>query len=168
LFVIELEHYKDERGFFVECYNKKSFEENGLKYNFVQDNHSRSKYGVLRGLHFQRGKGQAKLLRCLKGSIFDVAVDLRRDSTTFGQWFGVELSEDNFKMLMIPGEFAHGFVTLSDEIDLLYKCDDFYNKEMESGIMWDDRDINIDWPIPDEDIIVSDRDKTNLAFRDFI
>ncbi len=145
LYIIEPTVFGDNRGFFLESYNKKEFEEIGIADEFVQDNHSKSKKGVLRGLHFQTKHSQGKLVRVIKGSVFDVAVDLRKGSKTFGKWFGVELSAENKKMFFIPENFAHGFLTLEDETEFMYKCTDFYHPEYDSGIMWNDKDINIEW-----------------------
>lgn len=162
LFIIEPTVYEDERGFFVESYNEDEFYDLGLYYNFVQDNHSKSKKGVLRGLHFQRQFPQAKLVRVTKGMVFDVAVDLREGSPTFGQYQSVILSDQNKQMFMIPAGFAHGFLVLSDEAEFQYKCDEFYHPEDEEGIIWNDPTINIMWPtavIPEEEIILSEKDK---------
>ena len=145
----------------METYSKKDFEEIGLKYDFVQDNQSKSKRGVLRGLHFQKKNTQAKLVRCIKGEVFDVAVDLRTSSETYGKWEGVILSEENKKMFMIPRGFAHGFLVLSDEAEFTYKCDDIYNHEAEGGLAWNDKDINIEWPLGDmkvNELLTSDKD----------
>lgn len=146
VYIIEPKVFGDIRGYFMETYNKKEFDKAGLKYNFVQDNQSKSHKGVLRGLHFQTKHPQAKLVRVVSGEVFDVAVDLRKDSKTYGKWVGVILSEDNKKMFMIPRGFAHGFVVLSDSAEFTYKCDDFYHPEDDGGIMWNDPDINIKWP----------------------
>ncbi|MBW9220547.1 dTDP-4-dehydrorhamnose 3,5-epimerase [Methanothermococcus sp. SCGC AD-155-N22] len=150
--------FGDERGFFMETYKKSDFEKAGIKGEFLQDNHSRSRYGVLRGLHFQREPyAQAKIVRCIRGVIYDVAVDLRRDSPTFGKYVGVILSEHNKYMLYIPRGFAHGFLVLSDVAEVLYKVDNEYAPEYEGGIIWNDEDISIGWPI--DDPILSERDK---------
>ena len=141
--------------------SKKDFEEIGLNYDFVQDNQSKSKKGVLRGLHFQKENTQAKLVRCIKGEVFDVAVDLRPGSKTYGKWEGVILTEENKKMFMIPRGFAHGFLVLSDEAEFTYKCDDIYNHEAEGGLKFDDPDVGIEWPMGDlkkEDLITSEKD----------
>ena len=135
LYIIEPTVFGDNRGFFLETYNKKEFEEIGITDEFVQDNHSKSKKGVLRGLHFQTQHSQGKLVRAIKGSVYDVAVDLRKDSKTFGKWFGVELNAENKKMLYIPENFAHGFLTLEDETEFMYKCTNFYHPEYDSGII---------------------------------
>ncbi len=151
--------FNDERGFFLEGYKKSEFEKNGINVEFNQDNHSKSTKGVLRGLHYQLPpKGQAKLVRCIRGKIFDVAIDIRRNSSTFGKWVGEILSEDNKNMLFIPEGFAHGFIVLSDEAELLYKASNEYSKEHDRGILWNDPDINIDWGI-NYTPILSEKDK---------
>ena len=145
----------------METYSDKEFAEIGLNYNFVQDNQSKSRKGVLRGLHFQKENTQAKLVRCIKGEVFDVAVDLRPGSKTYGKWEGVVLSEENKKMFMIPRGFAHGFLVLSDEAEFTYKCDDIYNPKAEGGLAWNDKDVNIDWPLGDmkvEELLTSEKD----------
>lgn len=157
VFIIEPQLIGDSRGYFMETYNKKIFEENGLTYNFVQDNQSKSRKGVLRGLHFQKKYPQAKLVRVLEGEVFDVAVDLRKNSPTYGKYISVILSATNKKMLMIPRGFAHGFLVLSDIAVFSYKCDDFYHPEDEGGIIWDDKDLNIEWPLAD--VVLSEKDK---------
>lgn len=150
--------FTDERGFFLEVYKYSDFSEAGIKEYFVQDNQSRSIKGVLRGLHFQKNpKAQGKLVRCLKGKIFDVAVDIRKNSPTYGKWIGIELSEENNYMLYIPPAFAHGFVVLSDVADVLYKCTEEYSPENDRGIIWNDPMINIKWPA--KDLILSEKDK---------
>ncbi len=161
VYVIEPTVYGDNRGYFMETYSDAEFKEIGLNYNFVQDNQSKSRKGVLRGLHFQKENTQAKLVRCIKGEVFDVAVDLRPGSETYGKWEGVVLSEENKKMFMIPRGFAHGFLVLSDEAEFTYKCDDIYNPNAEGGLAWDDKDVNIDWPLGDmkiEDLLTSEKD----------
>ncbi len=159
LVIIEPSVFADDRGFFLESYNKKVFSENGIDVEFVQDNHSRSSKGVLRGLHFQKPPfAQDKLVRVTKGEVFDVAVDIRPDSPTFGRWSGTILSEDNKKMFFIPQGFAHGFLVLSDVADFQYKCSNFYSKESEGGVLWNDPQIGIDWPLK-ENLILSDKDK---------
>ena len=147
VYIIEPTVFGDSRGYFMETYSKKDFEEIGLYYDFVQDNQSKSKKGVLRGLHFQKENTQSKLVRVIKGEVFDVAVDLRPNSNTYGKWEGVILSEENKKMFMIPRGFAHGFLVLSDEAEFTYKCDDMYNGEAEGGLKWDDPDVGINWPL---------------------
>ena len=146
VYIIEPRAFGDFRGYFMETYNKADFDKAGLVYDFVQDNQSKSHMGVLRGLHFQTNHPQAKLVRVISGEVFDVAVDLRKGSKTYGKWTGVILSEENRKMFMIPRGFAHGFVVLSDTAEFTYKCDDFYHPEDEGGIMYDDPLINIEWP----------------------
>ena len=162
VFIIEPTVFGDNRGYFIETYSKKEFEEIGLNYDFIQDNQSKSKKGVLRGLHFQKVNPQAKLVRCIKGKVFDVAVDLRKGSKTYGKWEGVILSEENKKMFMIPRGFAHGFLVLSDEAEFVYKCDDIYNPTSEGGLAWNDKDVAIDWPLKDikeEELVMSEKDK---------
>lgn len=151
--------FSDERGFFLESYSKKTFAEHGIEAEFVQDNHSMSvSKGVLRGLHFQNPPhAQAKLVRATKGSVFDVIVDLRKDSETFGKWQGFELSDKNFLMLFVPRGFAHGFCTLEDNTEFQYKCDNLYEPSAEGGIIWNDPDLKIAWPV--EDPILSEKDK---------
>ncbi len=155
--------FGDARGYFVETYNQNDMEAEGLNYTFVQDNQSASKKGVLRGLHFQYEFPQDKLVRVIKGEVFDVAVDLREGSETFGKWFGVRLSEENKKQFLIPKNFAHGFIVLSDYAEFCYKCTDFYHPNDEGGLLWSDPDIGIDWPLPEgmtkDDLILSDKDK---------
>ena len=165
--IIEPTVFGDNRGYFMETYSKKDFEEIGIKEEFVQDNQSKSKKGVLRGLHFQIENTQGKIVRVIKGNVFDIAVDLRRNSKTFGKWVGIELSEDNKKMLYIPPYFAHGFLVLSDEAEFTYKCTDIYNHSAESGIMYNDSDIKIEWPKVDCDIITSEKDGKWQTFEQF-
>ncbi|MCX7845814.1 MAG: dTDP-4-dehydrorhamnose 3,5-epimerase [Dictyoglomaceae bacterium] len=160
MIIIEPTVYRDERGFFMETYNLKEFKELGLNVDFVQDNHSRSKKGVLRGLHFQRKYPQGKLIRVIRGRIFDVAVDIRKESATFGKWYGIELSEENKLMFYIPEGFAHGFLVLSEEAEVLYKTTEYYHPEDEGGIIWNDPDIGINWPLEEiDEIILSEKDK---------
>lgn len=169
LFVIEPQVFKDNRGYFFESYNQKKFAELGLNYNFVQDNQSFSSYGVIRGLHYQLNPmAQAKLVRVISGKVLDVAVDLRKDSPTFGKHFSVELSDQNFLQFLIPRGFAHGFSVLSKTAIFFYKCDNFYSKESEAGILYNDPSLNIDWKIPQDKAIVSDKDKKNPHFEDAI
>lgn len=158
--IIEPKIFKDERGFFFESFNASKFRElTGLITDFVQDNQSFSKKGVVRAIHYQIGDcAQAKLVRVLKGKVLDIAVDLRKESQTFGQYVAVELSEENKKQLFIPRGFGHGFVTLSDTAEFFYKCDNYYNKEAEGGIIYNDPDINIDWQIKTDEIILSEKD----------
>ena len=167
LYVIEPTVHGDKRGYFMETYNQNDMHEAGLDMVFVQDNQSMSAKGVLRGLHFQKQYPQGKLVRVIKGEVFDVGVDLRGDSPTYGKWFGAVLSEDNKKQLYIPPKFAHGFVVLSDEAEFQYKCTEFYHGEDESGIKWDDEDIGIDWPLDGiDEIILSDKDKEWKSFKE--
>ena len=156
--IIEPKKYGDNRGYFMETYKKTDFDEAGLVYNFVQDNQSKSKRGVLRGLHFQKRYPQAKLVRCIEGEVFDVCVDLRKGSSTYGKWVGVILSAEKGNQFMIPRGFAHGFVVLSETATFCYKCDDYYHPEDEEGIIWNDLEIGIKWPIC-EGIVLSEKDK---------
>lgn len=159
LCVIEPTVYRDQRGYFVETYNYKDFKEAGLAMQFVQDNQSMSIKGVLRGLHYQKQYPQGKLVRCIRGRVFDVAVDLRTSSKTYGQWFGVELSDENKKQFYIPEGFAHGFLVLSEEAEFAYKCTDFYHSGDEGGLAWNDPEIGIEWPIEDGmQLIISEKD----------
>lgn len=158
LYVIEPTVHQDERGYFVETYNQRDFEEAGLYYTFVQDNQSMSVKGVLRGLHFQKEFPQAKLVRVIRGIVFDVAVDIRKNSPTYGKWYGVELSEDNKKQFLISEGFAHGFVVLSDVAEFCYKVTDFYHPGDEGGIAYNDPDIGIEWPVTDN-LIMSQKDQ---------
>lgn len=150
LIMIEPKVFKDERGYFMETYNVRDLKNAGLYASFVQDNQSKSTKGVLRGLHFQKRRPQGKLVRVVSGTVFDVAVDLRAGSKSFKKWFGLILSSDNMKQLYIPPGFAHGFLVLSDEAEVVYKCTDYYDPEDEDGIIWNDPDIGIDWPINDQ------------------
>ena len=158
VYIIDVKTYGDHRGYFMETYKEEDFNAAGLDYRFVQDNQSSSRKGVLRGLHFQKTFPQAKLVRVLKGEVFDVAVDLRRGSETYGQWVGVLLSDENHRQFMIPRGFAHGFVVVSNHAEFAYKCDEKYHPEDEGGILWNDLDINIKWPEVGE-IILSDKDR---------
>lgn len=160
VYIIETKVYGDNRGYFMETYKKSDFDEAGLKYNFVQDNQSSSRKGVLRGLHFQKTFPQAKLVRVLSGEVFDVAVDLRKDSETYGKWVGVLLSAENKKQFMIPRGFAHGFLVISDYAEFAYKCDEVYHPEDEGGLIWNDPDVAVEWP-DIGDIILSDKDRNN-------
>lgn len=146
LYIIEPKVHGDSRGYFMETYSRRDMEEAGLNMEFVQDNQSMSAKGVLRGLHFQKQYPQGKLVRVIKGSVFDVAVDLRSDSPTYGQWYGVELTEENKKQFYIPEGFAHGFLVLSDTAEFCYKCTDFYHPNDEGGLAWNDPAIGIQWP----------------------
>ncbi|MBR6451846.1 MAG: dTDP-4-dehydrorhamnose 3,5-epimerase [Lachnospiraceae bacterium] len=158
--VIKPQVFGDERGYFMETYNQQDFAEAGMGQTFVQDNQSASKKGVLRGLHFQIHYPQDKLVRVIRGEVFDVAVDLRKGSPTYGQWYGERLSEENKKMFFIPKNFAHGFLVLSDYAEFSYKCTDFYHPNDEGGIIWNDPDIGIDWPIEEGmEMIFSEKDK---------
>ncbi len=165
VYIIEPTVFNDHRGYFMETYNYKDFRDNGIDVNFVQDNQSKSAKGVLRGLHFQKKYPQSKLVRVVKGEIFDVAVDLRKESKTYGQWVGVVLSEQNKKQLFIPKGFAHGFLVLSDSAEVVYKCDDFYRPDDEGGLLWNDVTIGIEWPRV-EGITLSEKDRSNLKFED--
>ena len=156
--IVTPKKYGDDRGYFMETYKDQVFREAGLDYHFVQDNQSRSKRGVLRGLHFQRQFPQAKLVRVIEGEVFDVCVDLRKGSSTYGKWEGVLLSAERGNQLMIPRGFAHGFVVLSQTATFCYKCDEVYHPEDEGGIRWDDPDIGIDWPLT-EGILLSEKDQ---------
>ena len=166
LVVIEPKVFGDERGYFYEAYNKNTFHELGLDYDFVQDNQSFSKKGVLRGLHFQKNYPQAKLVRVIEGEVFDVAVDLRKGSPTYGKWYGVVLSGENKKMYMIPRGFAHGFLVLSDTAIFSYKCDDFYHPNDEGGIIYNDPTIGVEWPKIDCDIVLSEKDKLHPTLKE--
>lgn len=159
-YILQNDLYEDERGHFFESFNKKSFYDlTGIEIDFVQDNQSSSKYGVLRGLHFQKGKfSQAKLIRVLEGEVLDVVVDLRSNSETYGKSFSVILNSHSNKQLFIPRGFAHGFIVLSKQATFFYKCDNYYNKESESGIIYNDKTLNIDWKIPKEQIKISEKD----------
>lgn len=166
VYVVEPAVFHDHRGFFLESYSQRVFEEAGLHYNFVQDNHSSSTVkGTLRGIHFQRGdKAQAKLVRCTKGAVLDVAVDLRPDSPTYKKWVAEELSEENKRQLLIPRGFGHGFVTLTDEVEFLYKADNYYAPEADGGIRWNDPEIGVDWGI--ENPILSQKDMMAPLLKD--
>lgn len=159
LYMIEPQVFGDNRGWFMESWSQKKMEEVGLFYNFVQDSHSFSeKKGTLRGLHFQKGSSsQAKLVRCVKGAVFDVAVDLRKNSKTYKKWVGCILSEENKKQFLIPRGFAHGFLTLTDNVEFVYKADNYYDPQADRNIIWNDEEINIDWGI--ENPILSEKDK---------
>jgi len=170
-YIIEPTIFEDDRGYFFEKFNEKKFEElTGMNGHFVQDNISKSSYGVLRGLHLQKGdNAQAKLVSCLEGRVLDVAVDLRQDSPTFGKWFSLELTAENRLQLYIPRGFGHGFSVLSKSAVFSYKCDNFYHKESEGGVLWNDTDLNVDWQLPAKDIILSEKDKTlpPFSFKNF-
>ncbi len=172
LHVIEPTVYGDNRGYFMESYNYNDFAAEGIDCQFVQDNQSASKKGVLRGLHFQIQYPQDKLVRVIKGEVYDVAVDLREGSDTFGKWYGVLLSEENKKQFFIPKDFAHGFLVLSDYAEFCYKVTDFYHPNDEGGLMWNDPDLGVEWPMPEgmgpEDLILSDKDKVNSSYQEFL
>ena len=166
--VIEPKVFGDKRGFFLETFRQDILQQAGINVPFVQDNHSRSSQGVLRGLHYQLTQTQGKLVRVTSGSVFDVAVDVRHGSPTFGQWFGTQLDEESMRMMYVPPGYAHGFVVLSETADFLYKCTDYYHPESEQGIAWDDPDIGIEWPIIglSSQIALSEKDKKNVRLKD--
>jgi len=168
VYEIILNPHLDERGFFMRVYDDKLFKEHGINNKWVQENHSFSKNkGIIRGLHFQFPPyAETKLIRCIKGSIMDVFVDLRKNSPTFGKWGSIILSEENKKMILIPRGFAHGFCTLTEKSEVLYKVDNYYAPEYEGGIIWNDPDLNINWPV--EHPILSEKDKKNLSFKEFV
>lgn len=167
--IIEPKIFRDSRGYFFESFSQREFEEKVCKINFVQDNESMSSYGVMRGLHFQRPPfTQAKLVRCVKGAVLDVAVDIRKDSPTYGQHITVELSEDNHYQMFIPHGFAHGFSVLSETAIFQYKCDQFYHPESDAGISILDKSLGIDWRIPTDKAILSDKDTRHPLFKDFV
>lgn len=167
LYIIEPQVFPDARGYFFESYNEQSFRDAGLDMKFVQDNQSKSVRGVLRGCHFQKTHPQGKLVRVISGSVFDVAVDMRKNSPTLGKWFGVELTGENNRMFYIPEGFAHGFLVLSDEAVFTYKCTDFYAPGDEGGMRWDDPQVDIKWPIEDDmTVLLSDKDRVLPSFAD--
>ena len=167
LYIIEPTIFGDSRGYFMETYNQNDMKEAGIDVEFVQDNQSMSTKGVLRGLHYQKEFPQAKLVRVIKGEVFDVAVDLRRDSETYGEWFGIRLSEENKKQFYIPEGFAHGFLVLSDEAEFAYKCTDFYHPGDEGGLAWNDPEIGVEWPVEDGmELIISEKDQKWGGFKD--
>lgn len=169
--IIEPRIFHDERGYFYESFSQREFEEKVCKTVFMQDNQSKSSYGVLRGLHFQKAPySQSKLVRCIKGKVLDVAVDIRKGSPTFGKYVAVELSEDNHRQFFVPRGFAHGFAVLSDEAVFQYKCDNYYNKESEGSIAWNDESLSIDWKIDMDKVILSEKDKNSkpLAQADYL
>ncbi|MDD3984519.1 MAG: dTDP-4-dehydrorhamnose 3,5-epimerase [Methanobacterium sp.] len=169
VYIIEPTIFGDERGYFMETYHEKEFKDAGINVKFVQDNQSKSRKGVLRGLHFQSRKPQGKLVRVIKGEVFDVAVDLRKDSTTYGKWEGILLSEDNKKQFYVPECFAHGFIVLSTEAEFTYKCTNFYDPEDEGGILWNDPNIGIEWPLDNiDEIILSEKDKKLKTLKEMI
>ncbi|MEW9123298.1 MAG: dTDP-4-dehydrorhamnose 3,5-epimerase [Thermotaleaceae bacterium] len=168
LYIIEPRVFEDERGYFMEAYNYRDFKLEGLPTAFVQDNQSKSKKGVLRGLHFQKQYPQGKLVRVLRGEVFDVALDLRKNSNTFGQWFGCILSSQNKKQLYLPEGFAHGFLVLSKEAEFFYKCTEYYHPEDQWGILWNDKDLNIHWPLERiSEIFLSEQDKGWMPFGEY-
>jgi len=172
LYIIETTIFRDDRGFFMESYNQREFAEIGLNMEFVQDNHSKSNKGTLRGLHFQVKYPQGKLVRVSKGTVYDVAVDLREGSKTYGQYYGIILSEDNKKLFYIPKGFAHGFLVLSENVEFMYKTTDYYYPDYDRGIIWDDKDINIDWPLQtyglkEEDLLLSAKDRNLPTLAEF-
>ena len=165
--LVEPDVFGDKRGFFIETWHAGKFADGGIAADFVQDNHSRSSQGILRGLHYQIKKPQGKLVRVLSGEVFDVAVDLRKNSATFGQWVGMYLNDENKKMLWVPPGFAHGFYVTSEQADFFYKCTDFYAPEYERAIRWDDPDLGIDWPLVDGNApVLAPKDAAAAAFRD--
>ena len=169
--IIEPRIFKDDRGYFYESFSQREFEEKVCRTTFVQDNQSKSSYGVLRGLHFQKPPCcQSKLVRCIKGAVLDVAVDIRKGSPTFGKYVAVELSEDNHRQFFVPRGFAHGFAVLTPEAVFQYKCDNFYNKESEGSVAWNDPQLAIDWRIPADKVILSEKDKLskNIADADYL
>ncbi len=169
--IIEPRIFKDERGYFYESFSQREFEEKVCRTTFVQDNQSKSSYGVLRGLHFQKPPYcQSKLVRCIKGAVLDVAVDIRKGSPTFGKYVAVELSEDNHRQFFVPRGFAHGFAVLTPEAVFQYKCDNFYNKESEGSVAWDDPQLAIDWRIPADKVLLSEKDKVskNIAEAEYL
>ena len=163
--IIEPKKYGDNRGYFMETYKENDFKNAGLNYNFDQDNQSKSKKGVLRGLHFQKTFPQAKRVRCIEGEVFDVCVDLRKNSPTYGKWEGVILSAEKGNQFMIPRGFAHGFVVLSETATFCYKCDELYHPEDEGGIMWNDPDVGIKWPY-DGEVLLSEKDKVHKSLKE--
>ena len=165
VYKIEVKKYGDHRGYFMETYKEPDFVKAGIKIKFVQDNQSKSKKGVLRGLHFQKTFPQAKLVRCIEGEVFDVCVDLRANSPTYGKWEGVILSAEKGNQIMIPRGFAHGFVVLSETATFCYKCDELYHPEDEGGIMWNDPEVGIDWPYKDEPLL-SEKDKLHKSLKE--
>lgn len=165
--LIEPDVFGDHRGFFMETWQRKTFAENGIDYDFVQDNHSKSEHGILRGLHYQIKQPQGKLVRVVSGAVFDVAVDMRHCSKTFGQWVGYELSSENKKMLWVPPGFAHGFYVMSDSAEFVYKCTDYYAPEYERSVIWNDPELNIDWPlVNDKEPVLSEKDAAAPNFSD--
>ena len=171
LVIVEPRVFRDDRGYFYESFSQREFEENVCRTTFVQDNQSMSSYGVVRGLHFQKPPYcQSKLVRCIKGAVLDVAVDIRKGSPTFGKYVAVELTEDNHRQFFVPRGFAHGFAVLSEVAVFQYKCDNYYNKESEGAIAWNDEQIAVDWRLPSEKVILSEKDKLSkpLAEAEFL
>lgn len=171
LVIVESRIFRDDRGYFYESFSQREFEENVCRTTFVQDNQSMSSYGVVRGLHFQKPPYcQSKLVRCIKGAVLDVAVDIRKGSPTFGKYVAVELTEDNHRQFFVPRGFAHGFAVLSEVAVFQYKCDNYYNKESEGAIAWNDEQIAVDWRLPSEKVILSEKDKLSkpLAEAEFL
>ncbi|MDB1921712.1 dTDP-4-dehydrorhamnose 3,5-epimerase [Clostridium tertium] len=167
LYIIEPKVFGDNRGYFMESYSKRDFEEAGLTMEFVQDNESRSKKGVLRGMHFQTKHTQGKLVRVTEGEVYDVAVDLRKGSPTFGMWEGILLTSENKRQFYVPEGFAHGFLVLSDVATFNYKCTDFYAPEYDSGLLWNDPDVGIKWPLDGiEEILLSEKDKNQKTLKE--
>lgn len=167
LVIVEPTVFGDNRGYFMETYNYNEFAAAGLDMVFVQDNQSKSKKGVLRGLHFQKANPQGKLVRAVRGEVFDVAVDLRVGSKTYGKWYGVLLSEENKRQFYVPEGFAHGFLVMTDTAEFVYKCTRFYDPSDEGGLMWDDPDVGVEWPIKEGmEILLSEKDKKNTALKD--
>ena len=165
--IIEPRIFSDDRGYFYESFSQREFEEKVCRTTFVQDNQSKSSYGVLRGLHFQKPPySQSKLVRCIKGAVLDVAVDIRKGSPTFGKYVAVELTEDNHRQFFVPRGFAHGFAVLTPEAIFQYKCDNFYNKESEGSVAWNDPQLAIDWRIPADKVILSEKDKLSKELAD--
>ncbi|MGX6446620.1 dTDP-4-dehydrorhamnose 3,5-epimerase [Patulibacter sp. S7RM1-6] len=158
--------FPDERGFFAETFRESALAEAGIHDTWVQDNHSRSSYGVVRGLHFQIGKGAAKLVRCGRGHIWDVIVDLRKGSPTYGKWEGFDLTDENMHALYVPIGFAHGFCVMSNVADVFYKQTNYYSSEVERGIAYDDPDVAVEWPVPASEVVVSDRDASGHSLQD--
>ena len=173
LYILEPTVFGDERGFFLESYSKRDFEEIGIPYEFVQDNHSKSKKGVLRGMHFQTQYSQDKLVRVVAGSVYDVVVDLRKGSKTFGKYFGVLLTAQNKRQFFVPKGFAHGFLTLEDNTEFLYKCTEYYMPQFDSGILWNDINVGIDWKlselgITESELTLSEKDKKQQTLTQFV
>jgi dTDP-4-dehydrorhamnose 3,5-epimerase len=168
LYILEPDVFKDGRGFFMESYNRETLKSLGINYSFIQDNHSKSSYGVIRGLHFQNPPyAQTKLIRVLQGSILDIVVDIRKSSSTYGKSYSIELSAENKKQLLVPKGFAHGFSTLSETVEILYKCDEYYNKDAEGGLLYNDPILLLDWKITAGNEILSEKDTKYSLFSEF-